>query len=282
MTKKSLLHRTTARFRNNPYYAKLLEVSGKPIREKKWVFITGCYNSGTTLLNEVLARHPQISGLPDEGVMLTDQLSRPEDFGWRRMWCQCREDMETWAGDPERIKRHWSHFYDASKPFFLEKSISNNCRLPYFNRHFQPAYFIHIIRNGYAVAEGIHRKAKVMEGNPYQEQEHYPIALCARQWVASLKEMEQHRKDLSNLVEITYEQLTEDPEKVVNGILEFLGLSPFSPGFFETSFAIHEKQSAIRNMNPSSFKRLSRETYAKINAVAGDELRNYGYEIRES
>ncbi len=83
MTLEELKHKVTTRLRKNVIFSKMLRFSGTEIENKKWVFIIGCYNSGTTLLNEILASHPKISGLPDEGVMLTDQLVKPEDFNWR-------------------------------------------------------------------------------------------------------------------------------------------------------------------------------------------------------
>src|SRR5688572_24611021 len=138
--KKRLFPRITARFRKSPFYSYFLEKTGRKLENKNWIFILGCYNSGTTLLNQLLAEHPSISGLPDEGVMLTDQLVKPEDYGWRRMWWKCVDQMESDRisrnRDSSRIKRHWSHFYEDKK-FLVEKSISNVCRISFFSRHFQ-------------------------------------------------------------------------------------------------------------------------------------------------
>ena len=165
MSKKSLKQRLFSRYRNHHLLSNLLYYTGKDPAPAKWIFILGCYNSGTTLLDQILAQHLQVSGLNDEGVMLTNKLPRPEDFGWRRMWVKCENEMGI-SGDKSRIsaeiKRHWSHFYDGRKDAFLEKSISNTPRAVFFNDYFKPAYFIHIVRNGYAVVEGIKRKAKVM------------------------------------------------------------------------------------------------------------------------
>lgn len=45
-----------------------IKISFTPVpRPDKWLFVVGCYNSGTTLLAEMLSRHPNISGLPTEG-----------------------------------------------------------------------------------------------------------------------------------------------------------------------------------------------------------------------
>lgn len=283
MTRHEFLHKVTARYKYNPFWAGLLNFTGENLSDKRWIFITGCYNSGTTLLDQILATHPQISGLPDEGVMLTNQLVRPEDFGWRRMWSECEEEMNRSTRntnkDPKIIKRQWSHFYNLKKPFLLEKSISNMTRLKFFQDHFKPAWFIHIVRNGYAVTEGIYRKAKIIKGNPLYGKEHYPINLCARQWVRSLEVFESVKENLVNVIEIKYEDLTRDPYAVVNAILSKLNLDRFPPDHFQQSFSVHEKDSKIRNMNQSSFKSLKESQLETINKVAGEYLKKYDYKI---
>lgn len=281
MKKRDFLHKVTSRLRYNPFWMGLLKFSGTEIKEKKWIFITGCYNSGTTLLDQILASHPQISGLPDEGVMLTNQLVRPEDFGWRRMWSKCELEMKTNKRSKNRnaitIKKHWSHFYDLQKEFLLEKSISNSTRLDFFNENFQPAYFIHIVRNGYAVAEGIKRKAQIIEGNPYNESGTYPISICAEQWVRSLQLVEQFKKNSQNFIQISYEDLSENPVSTINQILDKLLLDRFSEDHFTNSFTVHEKKSKILNMNEAAISRLNFNEKEEIDKVAGNYLSKYNY-----
>lgn len=279
--KKSLKHRLTARFKDNFLWSKIQLLTGRKLENKKWVFIVGCYNSGTTLLDNILAGHPQISGLPDEGVMLTNQLKRPEDYNWRRMWYQCTDEIKKPNPNSAVIKRHWSHFFDSRKAFFLEKSISNTCRIPFLESEFSPAYFIHIVRNGYAVSEGIHRKAVPMAGNEFYSEGKYPMESCATQWKASLQEIEKIKGNLKNFKEISYEDLCDNPSETIKDILSFLDLPNFSQDYFNSSFTIHEKDSQIKNMNEKSFKSLGAEQIEKINAVASDYLIKYGYNLKQ-
>ena len=283
MIKLEFLHKVTARLKYNPLWAQTLRLSGSTLENKRWIFIIGCYNSGTTLLDQILATHPQISGLPDEGVMLSSELVRPEDFGWRRMWSECEAEMKLSSRNQNKnastVKKQWSHFFDLEKPYLLEKSISNTCRIPFLNSDFQPAFFIHIVRNGYAVAEGIQRKAKIMENNPLFSLGRYPIEICAKQWVRSLEVVEQQKNYLNNFLEIKYEDLTDDPEAVVNQITGFLSIQKMDPEYFSNSFEIHEKKSRIANMNQSSFQRLLPEEIKAINEVSRDFLIKYGYKV---
>lgn len=278
--KKKLSVRLTARFRGNPVFASLLQHTGRSIKNKRWIFIVGCYNSGTTLLDDILSRHPQISGLGDEGVMLTNQLPRPEDFGWRRMWWKCEDQVRVLDKPAQRamiLKKQWSHFVDLSKPYLLEKSIANTARCLFFEKHFEVPYFIHLVRNGYAVAEGIQRKAKVMESCPLWPKQQYDMDYCINQWKRSLEVIEMDRPHLTNFLEVSYENLTENPAATLNSITDYLGLSRFSDAMAQGNFSIHEKESRIENMNASNMARLTANDIQCMNAIAGEMLKKYGY-----
>ncbi len=274
--KKTLKERLAARFRGKQPMHKLLSATGSTLNPDQWVFIVGCYNSGTTLLQDILSIHPGIGIMNDEGVMLTDCLPRPEDYGWRRMWVKCEEKMK--VDNPARsaalIKKHWSHFY-PDRPLLLEKSISNTSRIPFFKEYFKPVKFIHLVRNGYAVAEGICRKAQVMETHVSEFGEHYPIDLCAQQWVRSLEVV--HGNMDESILEVTYEDLTERPDEILEQICHFLNIDLPDRNVSELTFSIHGKTNAILNMNEKSLKSLSREDVKRIDQVAGEWLDRYGY-----
>jgi hypothetical protein len=282
MSKKSLKQRLFSRYRNNQWLSTVANFTGKDLAPKKWIFIIGCYNSGTTLLDQILAQHIQVGGLNDEGVMLTNKLPRPEDFGWRRMWVKCENEMSI-SGDKSRIaaeiRHHWSHFYDSKKEALIEKSISNTPRAVFFNDYFRPAYFIHIVRNGYAVVEGIKRKATVMPGSPFFQAGQYPIELCAEQWVRSLQVVEEQRSRLDNFLEISYEELTAAPDQTMQIVCDFLGILRFETSLNETSFTVHQNNELIRNMNESSLNRLTKADIHAINKVAKKYLEKHKYYI---
>ena len=131
----------------------MLTPLGHDLSPNRWIFIVGCYNSGTTLLRSLLSQHPEIDALPSEGVRLTDALPRPEDVGWHRLWCRCLNDVrlpvdEDMAPRSARIRRHWSLALPGKPANVLEKSIANTARMPFLQAGFPPAYFIYMIRNG--------------------------------------------------------------------------------------------------------------------------------------
>lgn len=253
--------------------------SGRVLTPERWIFVIGCYNSGTTLLKDMLAEHPHIGVLAGEGVKFSDALPRPEDFGWQRMWCECVEKMRLDPADgarAERIKKQWSVLYPQG-PNLLEKSIANAVQLPFLERQFAPAYFVYIVRNGYAVAEGIRRKTTPgQRGNPiYKEQ--YPIELCARQWAESDRIVEEDGRGVARFLRVTYEDFTADPMGVVGQITDFIGIGKLADDLFAKQWTVHGVESTIRNMNEGSFARLSAEDIEKIYAVAGERLEKNGY-----
>ena len=281
MRKKTVKHRLFTRFRRYPLMGYLSKITGYIPRPDKWVFIVGSYNSGTTLLHEILSLHPQISALPDEGVMLSDQLPRPEDFKWRRMWQSCEHEMLIPSDKEFRIARdtkmQWSHFTKKNAEIILEKSVANSARMLFLERNFQPAYFIHILRNGYAVAEGIWRKAEVMTGNPFIDSKQYPIRYCIEQWKRTLEVVHRDKDQLSNFKEIRYEELTVEPTKVIDQLCEFLTIERVEDNLLQRSFSIHEKKSQIMNMNQKSIDNLTAEQINVINSIAGELLTKFNY-----
>jgi hypothetical protein len=212
-----------------PAVQRLLVPLGRELSPEKWIFLVGCYNSGTTLLWGILGNHPNISVMSDEGTFMTDALPKPEDFGWTRMWCQCLDAMEAaqWedgAAQAARVRRQWSIWFPRDYENLLDKSPSNVTRMTYLQEHFRPASFICIVRNGYAVAEGIRRR--VIPVRP-EHPGRYPLELCAKQWSDCDRIVRSQESSVERLLQIHYEDLVGDPEGTMRSITDFLGLPAF-------------------------------------------------------
>ncbi len=247
---------------------------------EKWVFVVGCYNSGTELLMSLLGAHPAIAPLPDEGQFLTDQLVCDYELGLPRMWV-LREDLfrlgpDDGGPDPARLKREWLMRLDRKRPVFLEKSPPNAARTLWLERHFENAHFIAIVRNGYAVAEGIRRKAE-----PFHLKEGWPIELCARQWNRSNEVLVEDAARLKKVLWVRYEDLAESPGDELARILGFLGLEAWGSGSIDLrgSWSVHERIEPIRNMNAGSIARLSEEERARVTVEARPMLTHFGYPL---
>jgi len=277
--------RIVYKFRGLNYflYRKLL-IPFVSIVDKKFFFIVGCYNSGTSLLNYLLGLHDEISSLATEGVSLTSCLCGPESFGWNRMWHMCRDKLEIVRlekkPNAERVKKEWGFWFDKSKRFWLEKSIINSLNIDWFEENFRHPHFIWIVRNGYAVSEGIQRRTQGKGKHPERFKEGYPIELCAQEWVVSNEVIERKLSFVQNCFKLTYEDLTEDPGGTLRLILEWLPVEKKQvnmPG----KFTFQKQTRKIQNLNQTSIQRLSREQISCINGVIGRMLIHHGYELIE-
>jgi hypothetical protein len=246
------------------------------------VFIVGCYNSGTTLLADLMATHPHISALPVEGVQLSDVWPLPETYAWNRMWFKCLDEMHIDPDAPEaasialRLKKQWSLSF-ADRPLLLEKSIANVPRMLFLQKHFQPAYFIYIVRNGYAVSEGLRRGAKPRKYGREDYGDQYPIDMCAQQWAWTDKVIEQDRPHLQHLHQISYESFTAKPDEVMAGVTDFLEIPSFSEESLTRTWQIHGVHSRIANMNAEAIARLSDSDIAAVASAVGETLSKFGH-----
>lgn len=245
-------------------------------KDKTWVFLVGCYNSGTTLLAELLGQHPSISALSTEGHFITDQFVKDYDIGLPRMWVE-REDLfrlneNDHGPDPVRVKKEWAMRLDLKKPVLLEKSPPNSAKTRWLQQHFENAHFIGIMRNGYAVAEGITRKA-----DPKHLINSWPIEKSAYQWKRSNEVLQQDAEHLKHFIWISYEDLAEDTIGTLNKITDFIGIENFEHFEAGRNWSIHEREEQVRNMNTESIERLTPEQIKRITEVAGEMLDEFGY-----
>jgi LmbE family N-acetylglucosaminyl deacetylase len=236
-----------------------------------WVFVVGCYNSGTTLLEALINQHSDIACLPQEGQHLTEEFITPLAAGLPRLWALKPElfvmGVDSHAADAEQMRIDWApHFSDINSPVKLEKSCPNAGRTRWLQKHFPNSKFIGIVRNGYAVAEGISRKAG------------HALDLSAQQWARSNQIMLEDFNYLDNALLISYEDLSESPQRVMETIWGFLDMEPPSVDV-DQSYKIHGKESRIENMNHKSFVALDDQMIAEIEAAASTVLDYFGYRL---
>jgi hypothetical protein len=238
---------------------------------ERWAFIVACPDSGTTLLKILLGSHPAVATMPAEGHRLTDQLFTAKSVGMPRLYALQPELFRLGEDgghgiDVDRIKRQWGHrFNDLGRPVLLDDSPTNAARSRWLQRHFEPASFIFLVRNGFAVAEGIRRRVS------------HPIDVAAAQWLRSNEFMLEDLPHLDRVHSVRYEDLSERPDEVLEGTLRFLDLDPSGFTVSDRVWKVHHRSGPIANMNAESLARLSQEDRSEIEQVAGPLLREFGY-----
>ena len=250
----------------------------------KWLFPVGCYNSGTTVTQKLMAAHPEISTLPKEGVRFTSELPAPEDKGWTRMWIRCHEYMEIGSAyEPERAHRiikDWSPWLDSTCPVFMDKSISNVARITWLDKNFSNAYFIGIVRDGYCVAEGLRRRA-IPRGDAAKEIGlKYPIEMAGEQWVAANERLLSAASTVQNFLLVKYEDIVDDPKYLLSQIWEFIGLQPPRLEPITDGLIIGEQKYRIeKNNNTESHQRLSNDDIFRLTPIIRDMQQKLGYPL---
>lgn len=245
----------------------------KEPQPEKWVFIVGCYNSGTTLLHNLLAEHPEIGSMPNEGQFYSAQLPRGADFNLPRLWALQPElfyldENSSSSIDVVKLRREWAYFINYPyKNILIEKTILNAARIRWLQKNFRNAYFISLFRNGYAVAEGIHRKEK------------HSIEHAAKQWAASNKILLKDIPLLKHHLQIKYEELVDNPASTLKKVTSFLGVKDLDDSVFSKDFQIHNVEAAIKDMNQVSISRLDEHQIKIINEIAGDLMLKLSYPL---
>ncbi len=241
---------------------------------EKWAFVVGCGNSGTTLLKLLLGTHPDVRTMPREGQTHTSELKTPTSLGYPRQWALKPElfSME----DPDQrvnvrlLKQQWArHFNRPAARVLLDDTPTNAVRTHWLQRHFPPAYFIGIVRNGYAVAEGMRRR------------EGHPLDVRAHQWARANEIMLEAFENLNHAMLVRYEDLARSPDETIREIFCFLALTALDFSVVDSEWTVHEETARIQNMNPKSFPALNEEDRHTIERVAGPLLDRLSYRFGE-
>jgi hypothetical protein len=239
-----------------------------------WLFVLGCNNSGTTLLVELLEKHPLIRSLPKEGQRLTRAIPNSAPLGIGRVFTQ-RMDLFRWTeADPgacvPRLRYDWAYYADPRPGIRLEKSPPNTLRSRWLQRWFAPARFLVIVRNPYAVCEGIARR----RGHSLEE--------AAVHWRTVHEVLDEDLPRLERSLVIRYEEFCEHPGGTLDRLERFLELPvPFDRGVVDARFEAHNMDgtpAALQNFNARSLARLGPDERARITSILGREAERWGYE----
>lgn len=243
------------------------------------IFITGCTNSGTGFLRFFVNKHPELSVLMKEGQHYCKYLPHDARLGLKRRLFALYPDVYRWTKDDlekyksHKIRKSFYKHWDLSKKFLVEKSPHHMMRMEFMNETFPNVKFIGIVRNGYAVAEGIRRRRE------------HKIKACAKQWNVCNKIMMED-SDKVDFMLVKYEDLCKKPQKVMNRVFEFIGVKSIKIDINWTipranMFGMN-KYFTLKNspdFNQESFNHLLDEDIEKIRQYAGEMLDYFGYTI---
>jgi hypothetical protein len=217
---------------------------------KSRLFLVGCPRSGTTLLQSLLAAHPEVISFPESHLFQSLWMHR-----WSRLlglaYPKGRQQLNWFLQEinqPQFINNlpknaRFMHQYGKvlqealdsatlaqGKQIWLEKSPEHVRYIRYIEAAIPDAKFIHLIRNGSDVVASLydvthkHRQPEVW-GEPWE------LEKCIRHWVRSVEFSSLHLNKPNHIL-VRYEALVENPEVILRELCDFIG-TPFYPSMLK-------------------------------------------------
>lgn len=253
------------------------------------ILIGGCGRSGTTLLREVLNRHPNIICGPETTIL----CDLPNPTRLSVMWDIPRRDVESMIAASPSIVRFAETFFRAAataqnKPRWADKTPRNVQVIPRLLAWFPNARFIHVVRDGRDVVCSLrnHPKTTIRHAKIVPANNDTPIRRCAQRWLDDTS-LGLVFKGHPRCTEIRYEDLVDDPHNTVKRLCDFIG-EDFDPAMIDAGASADAKPGRLMN-NPAADKPIHRSSHGRwrrdlspdeardVVRIAGELLITLGY-----
>mgnify|MGYP001157366137 FL=1 len=218
-------------------------------KNHKFLFILSPPYCGSTLLTQIISTSKKISCnnyiATMEGQLLPEL--RNHMFNKNR-WD--KSNVYDWS----KIKNVWMKYWDQSKPVLMDKTTTNIMRFDEIKKEFDNTYAICLIRNPYAVIEGIMRRnSKSIE---------FAIEFCIKTLQYQMYNIENNK----NLTWITYSELCENQDLVENKVKSILPeIDDLNFNKFFSAHNFKNKSLKITNLNDEKISKLKKKDILKIN-----------------
>ncbi|MBE9126711.1 MULTISPECIES: sulfotransferase family protein [unclassified Coleofasciculus] len=206
------------------------------------VFLVGCPRSGTTLLQSMLAAHPEIASFRESKFflyMVPEYEPRRRALGLvsRQLKRRLEKYFKDEIGRSEMLQRFPRIIFmscytrkfmnimnfmteEQGKSIFLEKTPDHIYKIEYIEKFVPGVRFIHLLRNGADVVASLY---EVTNKYPKPWAGARTIDICIDYWVRAV---ESSRKYIykPNHILVRYENLVENPRSVLKELCEFIGV----------------------------------------------------------
>lgn len=256
------------------------------------LFIIGCGRSGTTMLTSLLRNHKDICSFSE-----ANEIWDPEGYRWFNknlnrppIWYDPIKYTEVWrdyfnGNYRKQLKNIFGCYqFISRKKIFLNKSPMNTFRISDIFEIFPDARFIHIIRDGRAVAFSwavkeyatIQKHADVYRKRGFFYTFNELIKYTALSWVKNLEEVEKQKRtwkldDKDIFLEFKYEDFCDKPNEYIDLVCNFLSINRRRLGLDDLSH--------IKSMNYKWKENLDKNTIDKLNQITIPVLKKLYSEI---
>jgi hypothetical protein len=236
------------------------------------LFIGGLHRSGTTLLQRLVAAHPDVSGLSatgvpeDEGQHLQDVFPAARDCGGPgRFAFDPRMHLDETAARAEhrsRLLAAWQPFWQLDRRVLVEKSPPNMLKMRYLHQVFPEAKFVVVVRDPIAVSIATRRRFAA-DASMHD---------LLRHWAHAHRLMRADAERLGDAVlTLRYEDLVSAPARTVSMVWDLVGASPHE--------VLAPVRSGINAEYLETWHRKSRWHRTLLRARFGWSARSWGYQL---
>lgn len=272
-------------------------------KERAPFFIFGCGRSGTSLLSRMLSQHQSIAVPLESHIfrsfsalegyygdlsrrknrlrLIEDILSTQAIQAWQLE--ASSEEIERLVNSPDlggvfdAIMESWTNLNDKKR--WGEKTPRHVYHWDDIHGYYPNAKVVHIVRDGRDVALSF-MDARFGPKTTY---------MGAHYWKQYLNKVQMLKVSASDVLEVRYEDLLTDPRKTLGVVCEFLGeeFDEKMLSFYENKqpYATDKRnrvnlQQSLMVENAEKWrKRFGDLELQRFEAIAGDQLNKYGYEL---
>ena len=265
---------------------------------RKPIFILGSPRSGTGIFYRTMAQHPDLAWISNitkkmpasllmtRILMLFRNDHRPTEAN--KIWSRfaSREHESVGKDDVTPAARRYLHRVVGNnlkifeKPRFLSKCPGNTVRIEFLHEIFPDAHFIHVVRDGRAVAYSIMRAREKHSGEywstrppGWQKLLQLPmLEASALQWKMIVEHALESAQNIpaDQFIEVKYENFMQHPSELMQHVGERLGLV-WSEAF------IANLAGDLENRNYKWRQNLNTTQKERLTPLIGDLLERLGY-----
>ncbi|WP_426546985.1 sulfotransferase family protein [Dapis sp. BLCC M126] len=249
---------------------------------QRHIFVFGAPRTGTTLMKLILGTHPNLTGPGYEtGIFMYKELF---SLPFSELTQSEIEDIQKQSQD---IVDYFDRLAECTLKKiggtrFIEKTPPHVLRIDFLAKYFPNAQFINMYRDGRDCYCSARNHVNVVQGKT--------IERYARYWKKCV-DARLRSGNLPNILDIKYEDLTLYPETVVKQTMNFLQEDYYpsqvdSTQYSKNTITNSKRQEFSQLSKPINSSRINRykqeltsEQINKFNQIAGNQLKQIGYDV---
>lgn len=252
--------------------------------QERHIIIGGTPRSGTTLVRRILDRHPALCCGPETSILLPGGMRVEQVAAAYRMPIgELREMMAQSPSQGAFVDAFASRYRrERDRPRWAEKTPLNVLCFDWVLERFPEARLVHVVRDGRDVMCSMrqHPDRRWVDGVEVKELRPQPVDAYMRRWLRDTQAGLGQRGD-PRYLEVRYEDLVADPERVMRDLVEALGEEWVPAVLVDKTPSGGKRAHAGSRITTGSVGRwredLTADEQHRVQAIGGELLGRLGY-----